>query len=139
VGGFALPIREDAAAEAAGVVRATLYHLASHDAGGFVQHFEQDWLPLLWEANVGVVATLVSERTPNDYPALPVREDASVFAWFSRHASVEAAAQAEARIEQALEWAPRIATLASHLVAAPETLRLVPTRRSRLRGGLDRA
>ena len=140
VGGFALSCRDDAATQDVGVVQATIYQLASDDACDFVRYFEQDWLPLLWEANVGVVATLVSERAPNDFPALPVREDASVFVWFSCHASVDALAQAQARIEQALEWAPRIAdALASHLAAPPQTLRLAPTRRSRLRGSVDRA
>jgi hypothetical protein len=137
-GGFSLPPREvldPVEAADPGVVIATVHTLREADPAAFIAAFERDWLPLLWDSNIGVLATLVSDPGRNGFPALPVREGESVFVWFRRHASLARAAQAQARLDEALEWAPRLAeSLLPFEARPPQVLRLAPTRRSRLRG-----
>jgi hypothetical protein len=138
-GGFNLPVREapadDVDADDPGVVIATVHHLRERDPAAFIAAFERDWLPLLWDSNIGVLATLVTDPGRNGFPALPVREGESVFVWLRRHASLARAAQAQARLDEALEWAPRLAESLSPFEARPpQVLRLAPTPRSRLRG-----
>jgi hypothetical protein len=137
-GGFALPPRRarDEPTHEPGVVIATVHHLRERDPAAFIAAFERDWLPLLWDSNVGVQATLVTDPGRNGFPALPVREGESVFVWFRCHPDLARAAQAQARLDQALEWAPRLAeSLLPFEARAPQVLRLAPTPRSRLRGG----
>ena len=138
-GGFALPPRgarrRDDDPPDPGVVIATVHHLRERDPTAFIAAFQRDWLPLLWDSNIGVQATLVTDPGRNGFPALPVREGESVFVWFRRHASLARAAQAQARLDEALEWSPRLAeALLPFEARAPEVLRLAPTPRSRLRG-----
>jgi hypothetical protein len=134
-GGFALARRAELETRAAGgVLLAHLYPLRDPDPGAFLAFFVRAWVPLLWDANVGVGASYVSDPRPNDFPALPVRADRTVFVWFSRHADAERADAARARIDEALDWAPAIAAEHDrHLAAPAELLRLAPTPRSRLR------
>ena len=137
-GGFVLPPRvapETAPEGEPGVVVATVHHLRAPDPGAFIAAFERDWLPLLWDANIGLGPTLVSEHGRNGFPALPVREGESVFVWLRRHASAQRAAEAQARLDEALDWSPRLLeALARHEARPPQVLRLAPTPRSRLRG-----
>jgi hypothetical protein len=136
-GGFALPPRAAANAprDGGGVVVLTVHHLRERDPAPFIAAFEQHWLPLLWDANIGLGPTLVSEQRANGFPALPVREGESVFVWCRTHADAAQADAARARLDAALEWAPRLAdALARHEARPPQVLRLAPTPRSRLRG-----
>jgi hypothetical protein len=136
-GGFVLPPRrtEELPPDGGGVVVATVHHLRERDPADFIAAFERDWLPLLWDANIGLGPTLVSEHGANGFPALPVREGESVFVWLRRHASLERAAAAQARLDEALEWSPRLLeALARHELRPPQVLRLAPTPRSRLHG-----
>lgn len=134
LGGFALPPRAAVDAEP-GLVIATVHYLRASDPAAFTAMFERAWLPRLWDANIAVLATLVSETAPNNFPALPVRTGESVFVWISRHASLQGATEAQARLDEALEWAPQFADeLATHLARPSDVLRLQPTARSRLRG-----
>jgi hypothetical protein len=143
-GGFALPARTETTGDDdtpddgrpdRGVVVATVHHLRQRDPAEFIAAFERDWLPLLWDSNIGVQATLVTDPSRNGFPALPVREGESVFVWFRCHASLARAAQAQARLDEALEWAPRLAeSLQPFEARPPQVLRLAPTPRSRLRG-----
>lgn len=138
-GGFVLPPRQTRARGDdpldPGVVVATVHYLRERDPAAFIAAFERDWLPLLWDSNIGVQATLVTDPSRNGFPALPVREGESVFVWFRCHSSLARAAQAQARLDEALEWAPRLAeALLPFEARAPQVLRLAPTPRSRLRG-----
>lgn len=135
--GFMLPPQPPPRSEDTdpGVVFATIHYLRANDAARFVEFFERVWLPLLWNASVPVAASFVTESGPNSFPALPVREDESVFVWFSCHPSLQRATQAQARIQEALDWSPTIANeMAPYLARPGEVLRLAPTARSRLRG-----
>ena len=75
------------------------------------------------DAGAKLAGAFVTEESPNTFPALPVRGGEHVFVWFAlfaRAALARAIAVPDA--------------LARHLLKPPETLRLVPTARSRLHG-----
>jgi hypothetical protein len=99
-----------------GFVVAAIHDLAGADLGGFVDFFEAELRPTLVDAGASILAYFVTESSPNDYPALPVREGESVFVWFSCFPD-EAA------------WLPS----ALPLGVRAELRRLAPTPRSRLR------
>lgn len=131
----ALPSPERASSADTGVLLATLYPLHHGGAEAFAAFFEQALVPLLWSANVPLMARFVSETARNAYPRLPVREGETVFAWLAPFANAARAAQALARIEEALDWTPAVAEpLWQRLRAPPQVLRLAPTSTSRLRG-----
>jgi hypothetical protein len=122
------------AAPDTGVILVTIHTLDARDPSDFIEFFERVWTPMLWNASVAVCGSFVTEWSSNTFPALPVRENESVFVWFSSHASVERASQAQARIQEALDWSPRIGDeMARHLARPTRVLRLQPTLRSRLR------
>jgi quinol monooxygenase YgiN len=125
--GFALagatrPARS-AAETAGGVFGATLYHLERGTESDFAQFFQNTIAPILTSCGIRIVASFVTEHHPNTFPALPVREDANVFIWFTRFAE---AAASDAMSEIAPEIADRIK-------GKPEVLYLAPTARSLLR------
>ncbi len=100
-----------------GVVTVTICHLEAGATEAFVEGFRQV-VPSLESAGVKVVGTFVTETSPNNFPALPVREGESVFVWVSRLAHGNGA--------------PATSVLEPLLKRPPEVLRLSPTARSRL-------
>jgi hypothetical protein len=58
--------------------------LASAAGGGFARRFEREALPRLRDAGAMPVTAFETETATNDFPKLPVRTDAPVFAWMSR-------------------------------------------------------
>lgn len=119
-----------------GLVVATICHLKDGASGDeLAELFEGKIRPELSRTGAPVLAAFVTEKHPNTFPALPVREGANVFVWFSifpdttayeRHLAVRAGSSA---------WKNHIAdTLRSRLKEEPEILRLLPTPRSRLHG-----
>jgi hypothetical protein len=80
-----------------------------------------------------VLAQLISETQPNDFPRLPVREHEPVFVWLSRFADTAAEAKFTQLLARRSGWrdqAPE--SLWPALMRKPEVLRLSPTPRSRL-------
>jgi hypothetical protein len=68
----------------------------------------------------------VTEHHPNTFPALPVREGANVFVWFTRLA-------ARAEYDRSL-WGKEVSLKVSERIKAnPEMLFFAPTARSLLR------
>lgn len=117
------------------VVLCTTYPLRRDSAARFAAFFERALVPLLWNANVPVAARFVTEPAGNTYPRLPVREHDTVFAWFAQFPDAARAAQALARIDEALDWTPSVAEpMWQQLLEPPRVLRLQPTPTSRLRG-----
>lgn len=110
-----------------GLIVATTWHLRPEAEGGFPKVFETVLAPMLIDAGVPVLASFVSEHGENGFPALPVREDARVFVWFSRFP--DRAAYERHAIAPSLAEA-----LQPHLARPPEVALLSPTARSRLRG-----
>jgi hypothetical protein len=97
----------------------------------FRRTFERDALPLLRGCGLMPIAVFETEPAPNNYPRLPVRTDAPVFAWLSRSASAGQADQALARWDASLAAA---GVLASRLgLRQLERMRLQPAARSWLR------
>jgi hypothetical protein len=115
-----------------GLLVATIYHLGQTNGANFVTFFEREIEPHWARAGVSVLASFVTEKHPNTFPALPVRGDANVFVWFSRFANREgyeqcAAAVAESRRHK--EITPKLSEL---IKEQPEVLLLAPTARSLL-------
>jgi quinol monooxygenase YgiN len=102
--------------------------LTPAEPSAFPELFAREVEPVLREAGVPVLATLVTEHSPNDYPALPVREDADVFVWLSLFADEADHAGRAAEVERVT------AGLAPQLAGPAEVLRLRPTARSLIRG-----
>jgi len=117
----------------AGFVVATICHLGPGSEGDFVDYFEDTLEPRLRDAGASIAGYFVTEHSPNNYPALPVREGENVFAWFSRFRDqaayerhIAALARSPGRDEVEKEMTRR-------LRGQPEILKLSPTRRSNLR------
>jgi hypothetical protein len=75
-----------------------------------------------------VVATLVTEESVNDFPALPIRAGENVFVWVARFPD----AAAGELLERSPRWLELIDTLQLRLARPPETLHLAPAARSEL-------
>ena len=105
--------------------------LAAPADDAFRRRFERDALPLLRECGLMPIAVLETEPAPNNYPRLPIRTDAPVFAWLSRSGSAAAADTALARWDGSLRaaavFAPRLG------IEKLERRRLQPAARSWLR------
>ena len=118
-----------------GLVVATIYHLKDGTGHKFVDFFEREIQSELTKAGTSIVAYFVTENHPNTFPALPVREGANVFAWFSVFPNETAYEHHAAILADSIHWKNNIAEeLTARLKERPEILRLLPTPRSRLHG-----
>lgn len=113
-----------------GLVVATVYPLNGPAQHEFVDYFSTNIKPALIDAGAAVLALFVTEASPNNFPALPVRENENVFAWFAGFPDPTT----ERRRGSA--WAARElpAADAPGLIRRPQRLRLTPTARSLLTG-----
>jgi hypothetical protein len=138
-GGFALPAtRPDRQGPEppAGVVIATVCHLAPRTEEAFADVFARVVAPQLAAASARVLASFVTERSPNTFPRLPVREGETVFAWFSGFASTAAYEAHRAVLARSRAWTEDAVPQMDRWVwRRDEVSRLVPTARSLLRGG----
>jgi len=87
---------------------------------GAVARLEQSVTPIVSAAGGNVLAWYLAEQSANDYPRLPVREGVNAVVWFGVFPSA-------ATLEGC------VASPSLRLSDRTETLRLVPTPRSRLR------
>ena len=111
---------------AGGIIVATTWHLRPETEAGFPEIFETILAPMLGDAGVPILASFASEHGENGFPALPVREDARAFVWFSPFPD---------RTAYERHAAPGLADALRPLLARPpEVALLSPTARSRLRG-----
>lgn len=89
------------------------------------------------EAGENLVAQLVTERSRNTFPRLPVREDANVLVWVATYTGDVAYRESEARRTSSSRWRERVVPgLTTLSGGSPEVLVLQPTRRSLLRNRL---
>ena len=110
---------------------ATIYPLRRPTAGDLPAFFAAEMEPALHQAGISVLATYATEHSQNNYPALPVREDADVFVWMAIFRDETDHTRRVAELEQSSAWRDRIAHgLAQHLDGQAEVLRLRPTSRS---------
>lgn len=111
-----------------GMVTATIYYFDAPVRAKFTDFFEKELKPLLVKSRARVLASFVTERGTNNFPALPVRERENVFVWFSQFADGRRYDQFNEAFTQS-----DLSHLNSQLSRNPEVLRLSPTARSRLR------
>jgi quinol monooxygenase YgiN len=104
-----------------GILVAMIYHLRTTNEVDFATFFERELRPHLANAGISVLASFVTETHPNTFPGLPVREDANVFAWFSRFRDREAYERAVAPLRESTrqqEVTPRPSELTREQPAA---------------------
>ena len=104
-----------------GVIEATILHLENAPKNnGVVSFFEAAIAPALEGAGGTILGYFLTERSPNNYPALPIREDANVLAYFTG-------------FPQGKSREAHVAAEAPGLARPPEVIVLEPTPRARLR------
>ncbi len=118
------------AEEDRGLVEATILSLARAADELDVGHFREVVATAVEATGACLLACLVSEESPNDFPVLPVREGEHAIVWFTGFPSLDAYVMVRPSI-------PDVASVSDgwpQRVVAAETLRLLPTRRSLLTG-----
>jgi hypothetical protein len=116
-----------------GVVRISIHSLAEVPTQAFTDFFESTMRPMITEAGGTVLAELISETQPNDFPRLPIREHESVFVWLTRLADTGAETKFTQLLARRSGWRDQVPdSLLPALMRKPEVLRLSPTTRSRL-------
>jgi hypothetical protein len=113
-----------------GLVIATVYSLDAPAENDFVDYFSREVKPALIDAGATVLALFVTDESPNNFPALPVRENENVFVWFAGFADARSGLLWSAD-HTALELS---SVDAPGLKGRPQRLRLTPTARSLLTG-----
>ncbi|MBC7988184.1 MAG: NIPSNAP family protein [Luteimonas sp.] len=118
------PVRND-------FVVGTIYYFEQPVPEAFVAQFEQEFKPLFEKSGARVLASYVSEKSPNTFERLPVREQDNVFVWFAGFADRQAYDQYIDRLGRDERWNGGLfASLNKALQRPPETLMLQPTARS---------
>lgn len=115
------------------LVVCTIYPFDSAPDADFLDFFERALGPAATDAGAAILAYLVTEESPNTYPALPVRAGEPVFVWFSRFDDEAAYERHVARLAGSPRWSEVSRELANRLSGPPEVRRLSPTARSRVR------
>jgi hypothetical protein len=122
----------EAPARPPGLLTLTLCPLRSAPDDTLLRLWQEIVRPAWIGAEGALLACLVSDAAPNNFPRLPVREGEPVIAWFTRFADAAAQARHAALVAasgclEAPGWRKRLA-------GPPSTSRLVATDRSALRG-----
>jgi hypothetical protein len=118
----------------AGIVTASIFYLGKTPAEAFAAFFAETMRPWLESLGASVLAEFVTETHPNDFPALPVREEDTVFVWFGRFDAEEAQQTFSERLRRESGWRDAAPPeLLPALMRKPEFLRLAPTPLSALR------
>jgi hypothetical protein len=113
-----------------GLVIATIYPLHVPAGNEVVDHFSRMVRPALISAGATVLAFFVTDGSPNNFPALPTRENENVLVWLTGFADATTALQWSADHHALEPWGAD----APGLHGAPQRLRLKPTARSSLSG-----
>lgn len=115
------------------LVTATIFHLAAPAEAGFLAVYEDVVEPALRQAGAPVLATLVTEASPNTYPRLPVREGETVLVRFAAFFDRAAHDRHVAMLMRSAAWRAAGEAMVPFVSGPLETLRLAPTARSALR------
>src|SRR5262249_29491636 len=94
--------------------------------------FCDELAPTLAGCGATVAGILETERSRNDVPRLPVREDANVVVTLARFESWVTCAAHAAALEESDGWRERVAGIRDHLAGRQQILKLAPAARSRL-------
>jgi hypothetical protein len=124
------------AEEPGGIVLCTVSSVAPGAENDFAQLFSTRIRPELEEGPGAVLASLVTERSPNSFPRLPVREGESVHVSVLGFADAGSYAVHVGRLAASSRWQALAAEIDARLWRPNEVLRLAPTARSTWRGRL---
>jgi hypothetical protein len=136
--GFMLPPGSDRpgmhSSPSDGVVAASIYPLGSAADTGFPDFFDSAVAPLITAAGGSILASFVTESSPNNFPALPLREGENVYVSFCGYRDLSAYHDALALLGRNDTWRREIwPALLKRVHSRPQVLRLVPTSRSQVR------
>jgi hypothetical protein len=130
----ALPPPRGSTGAGRGLFEASIIYLRPSPPGNFVDFFERQLEPIWQSAGGSVLAKFVTDNTPNNFSALPIREGENVFVWFSEFADQPALTRHSRVLAGSAEWRAATGALSLWTHQPIETLRLQPTARSRLNG-----
>jgi quinol monooxygenase YgiN len=138
--GFALdglvrPVSGPASGPVAGgrLLAATIYYLRADTLPGFAAAFRDEIAPLLERSGARILAQYVSEKSPNTFPRLPVREQEHVFVSFAAFDDADAYIRQQRALAVDAVWRGLMVKHGTGMERAPETLMLRPTARSLVR------
>ena len=136
--GFMLPSVSDRpglySSASDGVVVASIYTLPSAADAGFPDFFDSAVAPLITAAGGSILASFVTESSPNNFPPLPLREGEHVFVLFCAYNNLSAYHDALTSLGRNDAWRREIwPALLQRIHSRPQVLRLVPTSRSQVR------
>lgn len=112
---------------APGLVAVTICYLDERADEAFVGEFERDLRSVLAATGAQLLAYLVTKESPNNFPALPVRDE-TVFVWVARVPDGAAFERHREGLRRSAAWLD----LLRHVEGEPELLKLSPTARSLL-------
>jgi quinol monooxygenase YgiN len=115
------------------LVAATIYYLRADTLPGFAAAFRRDMAPLLEQSGARILAQYVSEKSPNTFARLPVREKEYVFVSFAAFEDADAYVRQQRALAVDERWRGVMGAHAADMERAPETLLLQPTARSLVR------
>jgi hypothetical protein len=117
-----------------GVVVAVLYQLPTPADAAFLDFFETAANPILVEAGASMLASFVSEHSPNNFPRLPIREGENVFVTYLGFRDLAAYHEYLSNLGRNTRWrTDTYPALFKRIRGRPQVLRLSPTSRSQLR------
>jgi hypothetical protein len=117
-----------------GIVGASIYTLASTADAGFPDFFDRAVAPLITATGGSILASFVTENSPNNFPPLPLREGENVYVSFCAYSNLPAYHDALASLGRNESWRREIwPALLQRIHSRPQILRLVPTSRSQVR------
>jgi hypothetical protein len=136
--GFLLPPADDRpglhSPPSDGVIAASIYTLASAADAGFLDFFDGAVAPLVTAAGGSILASFVTENSPNNFPPLPLREGENVYVSFCAYSNLSAYHDALASLGRNDSWRREIwPALLKRIHSRPHVVRLVPTSRSQVR------
>jgi NIPSNAP len=132
--GFDLAGRTRESSAKSHLITANIQYIVGNAGADFIEFFEAEMQPRIEAAGARILATLVTDSSPNNFPALPLRDREHVLAWFERHDSETAHLDYLRRLRRATDWrevAPF--ALLPQFMRKAEVLRLTPSARSLLR------
>jgi quinol monooxygenase YgiN len=117
-----------------GIIVTTVYSLSVPTDPNFLHFFEDVVRPVLEEAGATVLASFVTEHSPNNFPRLPLREGEDVFISFSGFKDLARYHEYMTALGRNARWRGEISpAMAQRIHGRPQVLRLAPTSRSQLR------
>lgn len=134
--GFANPTSTrpspDAMGVGKGLIVGSIVYLRASVTGGFEDFFEKEMEPILVSSGGKIVAKLVSDHSPNDFPRLPVRDGENVFVWFMSFPNASSFENQSRQLAKSAQWRVVRGRLSLWTFQPIEILSLQPTVRSQL-------